>query len=787
MPLRLKLAVGALVTGVVAASWPACAATPEQVDAAVTKAVDWLHKAQNPDGNWELVPKPDPKGGQADVKGKQWGGRTALATYALIAAGDDPQKDLVKPIKFLKEADIEGIYATGLRCQTWLLDKDDKKLGGYIDRDKKQLIESIHTTGSPTDIGFYHYYDAAGKPSDGSDRSVSQYGVLGMWALEQAGAEVPMGFWRLIDTAWRKAQRPDGGWNYSGPKENSTPSMTAAGIATLFITQDYTSGSMAECRGNIQNENIDRGLAWMDKNIAAALHNNHYTMYGIERIGVASGRKYFETVDWYRTGADRLVHEQHPDGSFGDVPDTCFALLFMVRGRAPVVMNKLEYEVADRSGKVEPAAWNERPRDCANFAHWMADDLEHFLNWQIVNLKVPPEELHDSSILYISGSHELNLSEGEIEKLKTYVQQGGMILGNADCNNVLFARSFEKLGQKMFPGYAFRDLPANHVIFTDEQFHAVLPNGKGWKTKMKLRGLSNGIRELMLIAPETDMARAFQTRSDKTRAEIYQLGADIFLYSVDKKNLRNKGDSFLIPVDAKVKTTRSIDLARLQVGANPDPEPAGWIRMAGLLHNQDKVELRVKDAPIDTASLAGVKIAHLTGVGSLKFTEDQRTALKSFVEKGGTLIIDSAGGNVEFAEAAEAELKGLFDKPLEVLPPDSQVYQLPGSKVEEFHYRNYARGKIVGSLRSPQVKAIDVKGRLAVFYSREDLSGGIVGEPIDGIVGYDPATATAIMRNLLLYGAFGFPKPPATQSATKPATRPAQTPAPAQPATAPKK
>ena len=38
-----------------------------------------------------------------------------------------------------------------------------------------------------------------------------------------------------------------------------------------------------------------------------------------------------------------------------------------------------------------------------------------------------------------------------------------------------------------------------------------------------------------------------------------------------------------------------------------------------------------------------------------------------------------------------------------------------------------------------------------MFYSREDLSGGLVGEPVDGIVGYDPATATAIMRNILLY------------------------------------
>jgi hypothetical protein len=99
------------------------------------------------------------------------------------------------------------------------------------------------------------------------------------------------------------------------------------------------------------------------------------------------------------------------------------------------------------------------------------------------------------------------------------------------------------------------------------------------------------------------------------------------------------------------------------------------------------------------------------------------------------------------------------------------VYNLPFSIIDAVKYRLYARRQLVGDMRSPHVKAIDVKGRPAVFYSREDLSAGIVGEQIDGIVGYDPVTATAMMRNFIMFGAFGFP-PPATQPATKPTTGP---------------
>ncbi|HWE01001.1 MAG TPA: DUF4159 domain-containing protein [Tepidisphaeraceae bacterium] len=758
---------------------PARAVSPADVDKAVTKAMAFLHKRENADGNWEEVKVRDPKGGAADVKGKQWGGLTAIATYALLAAGDDPVKDLAKPIDFLKSADIVGIYATGLRCQTWLLDSDEKKkLRPNIERDKETLLHAMNIASQQAPaFGFYGYYIDNGKAYGGFDRSVSQYGVLGMWALEQAGAEVPQSYWRVTDAAWKNAQNPDGGWNYNQNHAGmSTTTMTAAGIATLFITQDYLLGNLADCRGNVVSPNIDRGLGWMDTNIKAALSGSLYGMYGIERIGVASGRKYFDVVDWYQTGADGIVKRQAPDGSWGSIPDTCFALLFLVRGRAPVVMNKLEYNVIEPNGKTAEGQWNERPRDCANFAHWMAGDIEQFLNWQIVNLKVGADALHDSQIIYISGNRELTLAQKDIDTLRTFCEQGGLILGNADCGSPTFTRSFEKMGAKMFQGYEFRDLPPSHVIFTGQQFIPKTTGNRG-KLPPRVKGLSNGIRELMLLIPEADFSRAWQGRNDKTKSEIYQLAANIFLYSVDKKNLHNKGDVYLVQENPAIKPTRAVTLARLEVGENWNPEPAGWTRVTAILHNDDKVALTVKTAKCDAESLKGAKIAHLTGTTKFKLSADQRAALKTFVETGGTLIVDSAGGSSEFADAAEAEIQATFGKAPDLLSLTSQVFNLPFSIIDTVKYRPYARRVLAGQMRAPRIRTIDVKGRPAVFYSREDLSAGIVGEQIDGIVGYDPATATAMMRNFIMFGAFGFPPPPTTQSTTRPATRPTNRPA----------
>ncbi len=42
---------------------------------------------------------------------------------------------------------------------------------------------------------------------------------------------------------------------------------------------------------------------------------------------------------------------------------------------------------------------------------------------------------------------------------------------------------------------------------------------------------------------------------------------------------------------------------------------------------------------------------------------------------------------------------------------------------------------------------------MAAFFSREDLTVGLVGQDVDGIFGYTPESATSLMRNVVLYAA----------------------------------
>src|SRR5215216_6068575 len=209
-PLLLSLATTFLLTFV---AGPVRAATPKEVDAAVARAVKYLYQVQQ-NGNWELVPNPVNQDGP-DVKGKQWGGLTAMATYALLAAEQNPQdKRLAEAITWLLKQDgITGTYAVGLRAQVWqfLPEKHPQRnlIRAAVKRDRDLLLGGMYDKPKQENFGFYGYF-----PKQGGhyDRSNSQYAVLGMWAAEQAGAEVPTKFWEIQNEAWKKAQNQDGGW-----------------------------------------------------------------------------------------------------------------------------------------------------------------------------------------------------------------------------------------------------------------------------------------------------------------------------------------------------------------------------------------------------------------------------------------------------------------------------------------------------------------------------------------------------------------------------------------------
>ena len=72
----------------------------------------------------------------------------------------------------------------------------------------------------------------------------------------------------------------------------------------------------------------------------------------------------------------------------------------------------------------------------------------------------------------------------------------------------------------------------------------------------------------------------------------------------------------------------------------------------------------------------------------------------------------------------------------------------------EMPIRHLQQGRLlratnIGGERTPRLRAIERNGRLAVVFSSLDLGVGLVGQPVAGVIWYEPQTATALVARLL--------------------------------------
>jgi len=740
------------------------AATPQQVDAAIKKGVAalWRMAAAN-GGIWDTARNPkDPE----RVESSQWGGTTAICTYSLLAAGEsrnDPRFE--KPIHFLVHSKITGIYAIGLRANVWpFLDTKSPEIHNAITQDYDLLRQGAHA--APDVPGVPAFYGYTGNDIR-TDHSCSQFGVLGMWAIDRAGGEISINYWKIVDKGWRKHQNADGGWGYDATpaRKGSEINMAAAGVATLFITDQFVHGDAGlNCEGNFVDSNIEKGLNYISAHFSdfsrvaddrEGRGRFYYGWYGVERIGVASGLKYFGTNNWYENGVEALLARQSPSGAWGTgqvraAYDTAMALLFLTRGRAPVAINKLQYVIDTHGDTPKVANWNQRPRDAANIAAWIGKQTEEYLNWQVVNLDAPVGDLHDAPMLYMAGNQNVQLRDADYDKLRQYIQEGGLLVGNADCNKESFVEFFQKLGGKLFSQYAWQELPENSPIYS-EQFKR-----EQWRNKPSLRVLSNGARILMVLLPHEDpggdYSRHWQQSLYHDYEDSFELMDNLFIYAIDKGQgggLRTKGQTYIIRPNTE-PTVASMKVARLQYDGNWDPEPAGWTRLAAEVHNSIHVKLDLDVQPIALGQgklTSDFALAHLTGTDKVTLSAAQLAELKQYVEKGGTLVVDACGGSEAFGQSMHEQLDELLqDKKLKPVPITDEAFTST-FPMRSVAYRHFARSR-VADLDAPRLQGIQINNRTAIYFSGEDLSVGLVGQQVDGIIGYTPVTALNMMVNI---------------------------------------
>ncbi len=715
--------------------------TAAKIRVAIEDAVMFLRSQQRADGSIEA--------------GHARGGGTALATLTMLAAGANPQSDpeLRKALEWLAKRNTNNTYVRGIRANTWeyALRKVpyDKNIRAALKTDFDWLMKALG------DRQAWRYT----MESRDWDNSCTQYGVLGIWAAARAGFEPGDAFWKKMSKHFRKCQNADGGWSYT--RGSSTPNMATAGLASMFLVFDMYHGKNFYSRKNPRTfttgeaakvlKSIERGMAWLGARKGGK--GGGYYLYGIERTGVAGGRKYIGGEDWFAQGALTVLRSQRRDGSipggYGAIVNTCFCTLFLVYGGAPVAFNKLEY------GKGHD--WNLNPRDLANLSKYLWSAYESPLNWQTVSIAAKPKEF-EAPILFISGSKAAKFSEEEILKLREYILRGGTILAEPSDHSEAFTVSMWELVRLMFPKkdyptYELKPLPAGHGVYT-----VLKPD---WKRRPRLKGVSDGSRTFFFLSEEYASADWQMNRTD---SDAFKLAMNLLFYATDLGALEGKFATIL-PAKSPAKPRKeTVTVARVKHVSSKYMRGGWraaamcWPKFAPYVKHITGCELKeLPPVSLIDDKLDGIRLLHITGRYGLHLTARERAALKAFVESGGTVLVDAYAGSPVFARTARAELEATFGA-LKPLPADHVFsegrfeggvdmsrgirFKLPVRQLLRRRGETHGRQKLLVAF---------VKDRPAVIFSEFDLSAAMAGIENYQALGYKPKSARKIVGNILAY------------------------------------
>jgi hypothetical protein len=594
------------------------------------------------------------------------------------------------------------------------------------------------------------------------DNSNSQYGLLGVWAAAEVGIEVPDAYFAAVEKHWLGCQLANGQWPYRRELPVGRLAMTAAGIASLYVTHDYLEApSVAKLgrQATAAGAALAQGFAWLENGDNAVDMAGPqtvylgYTLHALSRVGLASGYKYLGAHDWYRELARQIVQSQWENGAWGRTDqsssdtliDTAYTALFLARGRHPILMNKLRL---DSAGKNDRGEWNNRPRDLANLARFASRELERPLNWQIVSIDREPGEWSDAPILYIASHAALRFSDEEVAKIRAFVDAGGLLFTQADNGSESFNLYVNQLAKQLFPEFELKDLSPDDELYT-LQYIIAKPN------RPRLRGVRNGSRLLWVHSP-TDLAVNWQQRAEKTKREAFEMGVNLFAYASGKAELRNRLEERAI-AKPNFAASSSIAIARLKYSGQWDPEPAAWPRFARYFQWETSVAIEPTVVDLGAATLglsAGqFPIAHLTGSAAFAPSEAQIKALREYVLAGGTLIVEAVGGvESPFTDSLQSSIlpKAFPEARLEALPAEHPMLHASFKGMEDVwptRARPYAMQKLKAI---PQIRQANV-GKGSVIYLPLDATSGLLGSYTWGIFGYDPNEARAMMKNIVLW------------------------------------
>ncbi len=745
----------------------------EEVSRSINGGVRFLKNEQNPDtGRWNSIRE-------------HKGGVEALVTLALLLSGvDERDATIQRSMRYLNSLDLQddpiSVYTASLLTLVYCeLDPD---LYRSRIRSCVQFLSDAQIAHGKL-AGGWSYYQAGGRP-DGSN---SQFAILALSEASKYDIDVEHDVWQRARWYWEEMYKGNGRFIYRDDqyhRDVATGSMVCAAISSLVIIDEHLPRRLPLEKGRIQccgSEDrlplVEAANSWMERHFTTRENptdnrsifsvNRYYFLYSMERAARLSGQRFFGQHDWYREGAQTLIALQRNNGRWQTSSGhgetnvhvaTSMALLFLSKGRRPIVIGK--YQHSDDND------WDRHRKG----VHYLTRELEANwkvkLNWQTIEGRfASADDLLEAPVLFISGRDALRLNDRQKKALRTYIEYGGFVFAEAcqgdGCgDNVEFDRDFQALMLELFPDSRLQLLDDSHAVF-NSQYN--LPANPEWP----LYGLQSSCRTSVIYCPR-NMAGFWRLNRpsflnqlpDEPRRQVdyaTQLGANVVAYATGR-DVKDKLDRpQVIEAAGEGLGQRIVLIPKLTHAGGADDAPNAWQNIMRRASFDLKVRFKIAREMISPRSeeLANFPMVFMHGRAPFRWTEEEREALRAYFANGGFLFADAICSSQGFAKAFREEMKRLLpEQELVRIPASDRIWSDSAGGYQLDSVGMHEPANVAGGARSfrspPLMEGIQIDGRWVVVFSPHDLSCAMENASATQCAGYDRDDAARLGVNVIL-------------------------------------
>lgn len=790
----LAVAIALLLIAAPASAADADADFVNRVNRAIDKGKRFLLEREAGKGNWEGV--------VLENLANQVGGQTALATLALLNCGVPAEdKAIQRALEFLRKLPPEKTYVVALTTMVYAEARQTKDLE-RIQKNVDWLLANTIREGGKLKGWSYPMNPIP-------DASNTQYALLGLYAAKQAGIKIDDKHWAEIRDLYLSIQKQDKDnvpkneayWTYDytrnfGGLSGPSFTMTTAGVCGLLIAGmglnaseqklDELSGVAANCGVYSTNGPVAKGMNWIANRFnfdnVPGLKSVFYNIYGLERLGRISGQRFIGKYDWYREGCDHLTRIQNAEGSWtgtGRAADgfpniaTSFALLFLSKGRTPILLTKLAFE----TGLGEPrdiVGWNRKQSDARHLTEFASRELFNGLPlaWQVYDarkidltgekLKAEVESLLSCPIVYMNGHTRPNLTGTQKDLLKKYVDEGGFLFAEACCGSEEFAIEFRKLMKELFPENQMVPMGPEHPVW--RSFFNVSPADitgvecleRGCKTVVVL-----STKPLAGYWEENRFMVSKGVPATNRGQRAYQFAGNVIAYATGMQPPEQRGTKVAIadPKNDLTPPRGALKPAQLRLRGDNPPAPAAMRNLMAHIKTTTGVDTILDKQMIlpNDPELDKYKFIYLHGRRAIDITDAELKNLADCLDTGGLLFADSACGKPEFDKSFRDMVKKLYpERKLEPIPVTDDLFsaKMGGVEIKTVQRREKADGAGAdGGFKDlpPALEGIKIDGRWVVIYSKFDIGCALERHKSTDCLGHSTESALKLGAAAVLY------------------------------------